>query len=328
MLGQPEDVALLLRLSAAPVVDGGWDDFLSALKSLTGAETAALRIDSGGDPLIFGEASLPDPDILSGLRNDRVYAQDELASPSPCRLIRVGRPGGVQGILVITHRFNDFRAVDGAHLTRLSPHLLQALRNWQQLNRERTQASEDRRIGRDLGLGWLWFDSNARVVALSETAAKLIASQPGLQLPQGSRLEPADGQRARELRRAFERAFGGETPLPVSLGGTLSLGLHPGLTPPAPGLEPVIRGVVRQPPKAAQLAPEIVSKALGVSRSEARLAAQICDGATLAEAADTLGWTLETTRSASKRLFAQTGARGQPDLVRRLQTSLIWFSAD
>ena len=60
-----------------------------------------------------------------------------------------------------------------------------------------------------------------------------------------------------------------------------------------------------------------------LSRSEARLALALSQGKSLAEAATALGFTLETTRNYSKRIYAKTGTRGQADLVRIILASII-----
>ncbi|WP_010138070.1 hypothetical protein, partial [Oceanicola sp. S124] len=60
--------------------------------------------------------------------------------------------------------------------------------------------------------------------------------------------------------------------------------------------------------------------------AEARLAQLICDGHSLAEAAATLGWTLESTRSASKQVFARMEVRGQGGVIRRMQSGALWLT--
>jgi len=56
----------------------------------------------------------------------------------------------------------------------------------------------------------------------------------------------------------------------------------------------------------------------GLLPSEARLAAALAGGDSLAEAAVHLGLTIETARTYSKKVFAKTGTRGQTDLVHRI----------
>lgn len=67
---------------------------------------------------------------------------------------------------------------------------------------------------------------------------------------------------------------------------------------------------------------EAIAGLFGLSRSEARLADAIASGASLDDAAARCGLTRETARTYSKRIFAKTGARGQPDLVRLVLTRL------
>ena len=67
-----------------------------------------------------------------------------------------------------------------------------------------------------------------------------------------------------------------------------------------------------------------LADALGLSRSEARLAAQLGDGLRLKEAATQLGWTEETVRSCSKTIYAKMGVQGQAGLLRQLHGAGLW----
>ena len=57
--------------------------------------------------------------------------------------------------------------------------------------------------------------------------------------------------------------------------------------------------------------------------SEARLAWQLAQGTSIAEAASMTGLSEETARNYSKKIYAKTGARGQPELVRIILTSVL-----
>jgi DNA-binding CsgD family transcriptional regulator len=63
-----------------------------------------------------------------------------------------------------------------------------------------------------------------------------------------------------------------------------------------------------------------------LSLSEARLALAIARGLSLAEAAQELALTVETTRTYSKKIYSKVGARGQADLVRVIHRSLLLFA--
>ena len=58
---------------------------------------------------------------------------------------------------------------------------------------------------------------------------------------------------------------------------------------------------------------------------EARLAALLCDGFSLRDAATELGWTIDTARSASKQLFARRGVSGQAAPLPPMPTGVLWF---
>jgi DNA-binding CsgD family transcriptional regulator len=61
----------------------------------------------------------------------------------------------------------------------------------------------------------------------------------------------------------------------------------------------------------------------GLSRNEARLALSLSRGRSIAQSAEDLGLTLETTRLYSKRIYAKTGTSGQADLVRLILASVV-----
>ena len=66
----------------------------------------------------------------------------------------------------------------------------------------------------------------------------------------------------------------------------------------------------------------IIGSALGLTRSEARIADALARGLSLIEAAALLGISPETARTYSKLIYSKTGTRGQGDLVRLILTSI------
>ena len=78
------------------------------------------------------------------------------------------------------------------------------------------------------------------------------------------------------------------------------------------------RGAKPLPPDAIDFAME----ALGLSRSEARLAVLLADGHSLEDSATRLGITLNTARTYCKRALVKTGTIRQSELVRLISTSL------
>lgn len=326
--GSPEtEVLRLLYASAAGAGVEAWQPFLSALAELTRARGALLRIEAAGlhEAHVGPAAPLPPPEVLRPLRRERVYAQDELATPAPMRLIRLSPRPEAQAWLVLTHPLRDFRAVDAALLDRLSVHLAQGVKTWLTLTRDRAAAQESARLARALGAGWLWLEASGRVIEADATARALL----GPRLAASGRLDLGDPLLTRAFRRALDQAVTGtETPGMVTLSRNplTQLALHPGLAAPAPGLDPLVRAGVRQAPAAATLDAASLARSLDLNRSETALAVLLCDGLTLAEAAERLGWTLETARSASKRIYARSGSSGQSALIRRMLTGADWLA--
>ena len=68
---------------------------------------------------------------------------------------------------------------------------------------------------------------------------------------------------------------------------------------------------------------EQLCELFGLTSSEAGLALALCNGRSIAEAAEDQGLTIETARSYSKRLYSKTGVKGQTDLVRLILRSVI-----
>jgi DNA-binding CsgD family transcriptional regulator len=67
----------------------------------------------------------------------------------------------------------------------------------------------------------------------------------------------------------------------------------------------------------------ILAQLAHITLSEARFALKLFEGLTIAEAGAALGLTLETARNYSKQIYFKMDLRGQSDLIRYLQNSVI-----
>ena len=255
------------------------------------------------------------------MRAGRVYSQADLpggGAPS-LRALRVILGPDAAALLVLHRDGADFRAADGLALSNLAPYLPAAVTNWQRLEGERARAALDRQLAGDLGAGWIVLSPAGQVLDMAPGLAGRLAGA-GIRIHDG-RLSPRDAGAAADLRRALAgaaeqlRIF---APAP---------GLHMLISAQDFAGRPALIARLRLAPFVRDLPPERLARWFGLSRSEARLAMLICDGFTLQEAAEQLGWTLETVRSCSKQIFARSGARGQPDLVRRIWSGGIWLDA-
>lgn len=308
-----DETDLLLPLHEGLHEPEPWFTFLSRLRQRVRADAVRLVIGGGEDEtsiLIPPSAIRPnDRAWRQRLRPGRAYAMEERAGCG--QIVRVDEPGGGSAWLSIQRQARDFTAADAALLTRLAPHLAIALRTWRTLDHARAAvAVSDAALAR-AGVAWLALDADARLIAVSRAAAAAL----------GSRWTGGSG-----LAAAVHAVRAGREAAPIRLREAEP---HWLLLVPVPkgeriGASPIAAIGLLPLPRASDLAARaaVIEALFALSPSEARLAAAIFGGATLQEAAATLGLTIETARNYSKRLFAKTRTRGQVDLVRLLSGSL------
>jgi DNA-binding CsgD family transcriptional regulator len=187
------------------------------------------------------------------------------------------------------------------------------------LRAERAEAALSDTLASRLGAGWIVFDRSGVVLSLS-AAAHEWSEREGLRIVDRRRLEFPDADVAQVYRTGFAAVLAGEGPVTVPLPrAELVLSLNDDFG------DGVVVGSLRTMPMASLLSNDKIAAHFGLSRSEARLLAQLCDGQTLRSAAEVLGWTEETARSTSKVIFARLGVSGQPAMIRRIMGSGVWF---
>ena len=299
-----------------------WAGFLAFLRQVTQAEGASLDLDLQNQTRSWFEVrpNYFDPSSRRTLRFDRVYSQESLPASregvAPTRIIKVRTTNGAGLTLSITRSTNDrdFRSADGQMLHGLAPFLGQAMGLWLDRQRERSAAQIGETMLTALGGGWLVFDATGKILRLSANLTTEFQAAEGLPLKFE---EPAISSAFSE---AFAQAVAGEEPVAFSLSQGEML-----LTQIEHDNAPAVLGRLRTTPQCALISAQAVAHHFGISTSEARLAILICDGHSLKAAAAVLGWTEESTRTCSKSLFARIGVSGQPDLVRRILNSSIWY---
>ena len=92
------------------------------------------------------------------------------------------------------------------------------------------------------------------------------------------------------------------------------------------GVTPIAVGYVHGVEAASSERCEQLVPLFGLTKGEARLALALSQGRNIVEAAIQLGFTVETARNYSKRIYAKTGTRGHADLVRIILASVIALS--
>jgi DNA-binding CsgD family transcriptional regulator len=244
------------------------------------------------------------------------------------RFFRVVEQNGASAWLMINRRSSDFGAEEEALLRALAPHAGIVLRIFADLERGRQHMV----IGKDAlmrcGLGWIALDREARLVAADATALKVLhdatqhvpangmrlalaSQEASRQLVQASSAFAADDQAAARLIRLVEHPRLDLLALPMRHRPLVALAL------------PTLIGFVRKGRQLETRHAAMLAAAYDLSMGEAHVALAICQGRTIRQAAVELGLTFETARSYSKRVYANTGTRGQGDLVREILASVL-----
>lgn len=336
MLTTSTDANLIKALFAAAMnsgddtaASGSWTAFLTQLQDATGAQSASLQLESPPDqPRIWALGPIAQLDAVQILqmRNDRVYSQIDLpqAQPaqSPVRAIKCATGSGAAA-LTIWHPTREFRAVDGSRLSALTPFLGQACASWHAASAARQRALRTQSLCRNLKAGWLMLNAAGTVLWVDPNARALLNTSAEFRAQAGGRLDFADPQTALAFRRGFSAVATAQSPralIELSHNPLIQMILKPDLWNDTP----VITAILRHELQAQDLDPKTITNLLGLSPSEARLAVLICDGYCLSDAAAFLGWTIETTRSCSKKVYAKTRVSGQTGLVRKMLNSALW----
>lgn len=333
-----------------------WHGFLAALAAQTDSSQTALifrpidgyeimEFTHGGDlgKLMRNLMIAPRDkatNLTGEMREGRVYTLDELkelrgdieSPPAPVRKffmrsVRISGSGGVEAWLTLGHH-RDFKAADGALLANLVPHVRIALRSFIALERERFHSSVASTAFSRMNFGWLTLDARCHIVDVSPNMEQLFQRTGILRRGRYNRLMPASPAVDREISALMKEIASNPHRPPKAI----HLSRDPWMDMLiAPAQRPVISGGA--PPVAiAYVSGDRQSQAdrcdqlvelFGLLPSEARLAWQLAQGTSIAEAASMTGVTEETARNYSKKIYAKTGARRQPELVRIILTSVL-----
>jgi len=287
-----------------------------------------------------------DPFLGFQMREGRVYSLPELfidgdpvhetfrrdvLAPSGIRfmrLVRVSEPSGVSTWLSVSRDRSDFSAADSALLSRLATHFRIALRSHIALERERMRSSIADDMMRRLAFGWISLDANGCVVEVTPQAQRMLQYGQGLRIARNGRLVATDPQIDRKLSAAIKELASapGGRPRAMSIStdpwGEMLLAPVSGEVAGTAGT-PVMIAYLQGDTQSESDRYEQIAELFGLLPSEARLALALSRGMSIAEAAQSLGITVETARNYSKKIYAKMGARGQNDLIRYILTSVL-----
>lgn len=349
-----DETDLLLPLIAVSDAGEAFETFLERLRRRTGSSFAALLVRAGSDDehtfcagadfVRLAREQRPELPIADRIRQEslrlgRVYSSDEFDAHDPllraanarairklgladARILRVLHEDLVSAWLIIASA-HPCSAADAALLASLLPYVAGAVRRFVLDKQQKLAASLDAAGLHRAGTGWIAFDGTSRVLAIASPTIHTIKSAVGH--------EPRTGHRLREFGPAVEREL---------LEAAAQYAAHPNAPKRTlillddPRIEAVLGGFdnggavgavmvasCRHARRAGDARAELFGCLHALSRREADLAVLLADGQSLAEAGQTLGLTIETTRNYSKRLFAKVGVRGQGELVRAVYES-------
>lgn len=285
-----DDSNLLVTLHSGAREPSPWRAFLGRLADREAADAAHLVVADGAWVWRFASAPTAlavDDAQLRRLRPLRVYALSEVEGAYEGgagfgRLMRVNGPDAWSAWLIVMRANGDFAAANSALLSALAPHLAVAAANWIETKRlnERVTIADD--LLRRAGITWQALDGALGADTWRADTEHIAAKAK---------------QTLRDGAVAFRCADSREV-LVVAAGGARTV------------------AVMRCAAEAQARQVQCLARLWSLAPSEARFAVTLAEGKNLSEAAAALGLTLETARHYSKRLYAKTGARGLPDLMR------------
>ncbi|MEZ5744100.1 MAG: helix-turn-helix transcriptional regulator [Sphingomonadaceae bacterium] len=353
-----DETDLLLPLYRGMQETSRFRTFLERVQRRTGAEYVGIVVRKDDSPLrdateffagmdlraLAHAEGIEDLYTLESLHHDmlrpgRVYSTSDFADHDPTyqaqrkegierlgivdeRVVRVSDTAGISAWLVLA-RGKPCTAADSALLSNLAPYVAAVMDNFVVMESRRMDAAMAMEgLGR-AGTGWILFDRDANVLSFDEQSAGRLAAETGIAVRHGARLAGTGRKVASALVEAARSLAGRledtshtallcEEPRVEALLVSANEVGHAGLK--APAMLAVYR--LARTPSPARI--ERLAQLFDLPPREAELAIALADGLSIAEAAETMGLTIETARNYSKRLYAKLGVSGQAQLVRKV----------
>ncbi len=360
------DAELVNALLEGPFESPLWQTFLDRLRRMTGADYANMAFRPPGrglDEMLFllsGSSTSKmrqvyldystAPVMHESLVEGRVYSLQELLrfdggtqlqlyrevvrpkGITAIRQIRIVEPSGVNAWLTVARGGRDFPRGASAILSAIGPPLRGVLRHHVASERARFSATPAAEAIERLQFGWMMLDRTGRVLECDEQGARVLSHSRVLGSDSGGRLIARPPSLEREMFRALQHIADDPESRPRAITLSRDPWLDMLLVPnrriclSSPHATPAVIAYVHGDNWNAADRREQLAELFALSPREARLAMAFCCGLTVAEAASKLGLTVLTARTYCKSIYAKTGARGMPDLVRIVMRSVLAFS--
>jgi DNA-binding CsgD family transcriptional regulator len=221
-----------------------------------------------------------------------------------------------------------FSARDKALCRFLLPHIRRSIQLHLRLDTLECERQLFAGVVERMQVGMVSYARSGAILEISPEARRILAQKDGLRLEAGT-VCAENPQHNRELRRLLREALAGPTAAGMveaisierrSVDSPLCLMVRPVQTGPwSSGRQCAAVMYLRDPESAAPRAfCEIARRMYGLTRTEAALAQNLVEGATLDEAAARLELSLNTARTYLRHMFSKTGVARQATLVRLL----------
>jgi len=277
-----------------------------------GAKSQGFQVFPDGTDLPFTT------DALLRMRYQRVYAAEELSGPRAFAFARILRVR-VDAWLIVGRDGAEFPAAFTLMMSGLGPHLTVAVASYLVQSQMRETAALADRMGAKFQTGVLTVNMAGIILTASAFALQLLANTETVFGQIGSKLGlpmPAAKTLSDRLQEYENRTDQGVIAVQIENLQMLIQPYHMGRNPTAlVHLRAITPSTATGAATLAQLA--------HITPSEARFALKLAEGLTIAEAGAALGLTLETARNYSKQIYFKMDLRGQSDLIRYLQNSII-----
>jgi DNA-binding CsgD family transcriptional regulator len=247
------------------------------------------------------------------------------------RQMRVREVGGVDAWLTIGRHGTDFDHEVIELLKTLVPVLRGVMQLFVVMEQKSFAATVAADAVRRLQFGWLTLDAAGHVIDCDESGQKMLDESGVLRLRPNGKLKAQNAKIEREISRALAHIVSSKDAraraITLNRDPWLDMLIIPARRINATAREkPVAIAYVHGDNWRSDDRCEQLAELFDLPPREARLALALSRGMTLAEAAADFGLTIATARTYSKSIYAKTGARGQPDLVRIVLRSVLAVS--
>ena len=327
-----------------------WEEFLRALAAITETTFATLligrghaRIDAhvtpGADPERTEEYQrISQADPFVGLPEGQVVSFRDFVSHVPARFrdwldvarsseilgVDLHRPPDVAVRLRLTREDSQtqFGDAERALLERLIPHLRIALDLHARLTITQAESQLFSSAMAGLAVATLILDREGRILRRNALATQMI-EEGSIIAEQHGKLEVRTGSSAATINRilASPPPQGEEILFEVAASDGPALHARARAVPSSAYADGAWLALfIADPARPAGPSEELLRERFHLTRAEAGLALHLAQGATLADAADALGITYNTTRSHLRAIFAKTNTHRQVELITLLRT--------